>query len=122
EAAVSLAVLKEQPQWPSELDPHLPQAISAVVMKALEKQPQARFESARAMRLAVEAAVRPAEPDAVGGFLNALWPLGDPERVAMESLAGGRAEESSEPALESIISQGYDLPPGRVSTARPPHG
>src|SRR5439155_26008468 len=78
-----------------------------------------RFESAKAMREAIEAAQRPSDADAVGVFLSSLWPVGDPERVAMESLAAGRAEESSEPALESIISQGYEVPAGAVSTPRP---
>ena len=101
EAAVSLAVLREEPKWPTDVDPTLPQAMSAVVMMALEKNPDARFASAKAMRQAIEAAARPADPEEVGALLNKLWPPGDVERVALETLASGRAEETSEPLLES---------------------
>ncbi|MBK7862296.1 MAG: protein kinase [Archangiaceae bacterium] len=110
ESAVSLAVLQQTPVWPTEIDPKLPQAMSAVVMMALEKSPDARFASARAMRQAIEQAARPADPDAVGDLLGRLWPPGDPERVSLESLAAGRAEETSEPLLEAIISTGIELP------------
>ena len=110
EAAVSLAVMRDTPLWPTEVDPSLPQAISAVVMMALEKEPDARFASAKAMRQAIEAAQRPADAEDVSALLNTLWPSGDPERVALETLASGRAEESSEPLLESIVSTGIEVP------------
>jgi len=115
EAAVSLAVLREEPKWPSEVDPALPQAMSAVVMMALEKNPDARFASAKAMRQAIEQAARPADAEEVGALLNQLWPHGDPERVALETLASGRAEETSEPLLESIVSTGIELPDSRAT-------
>ncbi|MBL8957488.1 MAG: serine/threonine protein kinase [Myxococcaceae bacterium] len=116
EAAVSLAVLRDEPVWPTEIDGALPQAMSAVVMMALEKQPDARFASAKAMRQAIEAAVRPADSEDVGALLNRLWPPGDPERVALETLAAGRAEEMSEPLLESVVSSGFELPEGVRAT------
>ncbi len=119
EAAVSLAVLREDPKWPADVDPTLPQAMSAVVMMALEKQPDARFASAKAMRQAIEAAVRPTDAEDVGALLNKLWPPGDPERLALETLASGRAEETSEPLLESIVSTGVELPESARATG--PH-
>lgn len=119
EASISLAVLKEDPPWPTDIEPSLPQAMSAVVMMALEKQPDSRFSSAKAMRQAIEQAVRPADAEDVGALLNKLWPPGDPERVALETLAAGRAEETSEPLLESIISTGVELPPDARATG--PH-
>ncbi len=119
EAAVTLAVMQKNPATPSSIEPRVSPELSGVVMLALEKKPDARFDSARAMRMALEAAVKPAETDAVAAFLSHLWPVGDPERVKLTSLASGKADESSEPALESIVSQGFSLPPGALTTPPP---
>jgi serine/threonine-protein kinase len=119
EAAVTLSVLQKSPPTPASISPWVPPEMSGVVMLALEKKPEARFDTARAMRIALERAVRPADADHVAHVLNHLWPPGDPERVALETLAAGQAEERSEPALESIISQGYALPAAALSTPEP---
>jgi serine/threonine-protein kinase len=116
EAAITMSVLNDAPKNPLEHIPDLNPALAAVVMMSLEKDPSVRFESARAMRQAIELAAKPAEPESVGDYLNELWPPGDKERVAMERLARGVLEETSSPALASIISGGYDIP--RVTPAR----
>jgi serine/threonine-protein kinase len=122
EAAVTLSVMQQEPPTPSSVLPSLSPELSGVVMLALEKKPEARFDSARSMRLALEKAVRPAELDAVSSFLNHLWPKGDPERLALESLASGhKSEETSEPALQSIISNAYAIPTGALKTPHPAH-
>ena len=110
EAAITMSVLNDLPKNPLEHVPQLNPALAAVVMMALEKDPAVRFESARTMRQAMEAAVKPAEHETVGEYLSALWPPGDPERVKMESLARGVSEETSSPALASIVSGGYEVP------------
>ncbi|MFT3712157.1 MAG: protein kinase [Archangium sp.] len=105
EAAVSLAVIQERPVPPHEVTNEVSVALSNVVMMALEKNPDTRFESARALRQAVEAAVgRAADPEEVGDYMQKLWPPGDPERTALSELASGASEERSGPALRSVVS------------------
>ncbi|MBL8915844.1 MAG: serine/threonine protein kinase [Archangium sp.] len=105
EAAVSLAVIQDRPVAPHELAPEVSAALSSVVMMALEKDPNTRFESARAMRQAIEVAVgRPADQEEVGDYMQQLWPPGDAERTALSELASGASEERSGPALRSVVS------------------
>ncbi|HVB22153.1 MAG TPA: serine/threonine-protein kinase [Ktedonobacteraceae bacterium] len=54
--------LREIPQPPSQLNPALPASVENVILRALEKDPQQRFTSVRAMAEAFSAAV--AEADA----------------------------------------------------------
>ena len=108
EAAISIAVLQDTPVSPLELVPTLNPALATVVMMALEKDPGSRFESARAMRQAIEVAVvRAAENEEVAELMNTLWPPGDAERVALSALATGMSEESSSPVLRSVVSGTY---------------
>jgi eukaryotic-like serine/threonine-protein kinase len=53
-----------RPPPPHVLNPHVPQALSAVLMMALSRRPEERFPSARAFRLALVEAMRqiPREP------------------------------------------------------------
>jgi serine/threonine protein kinase len=103
EAEVSFAVLQEAPRNPLEVNPDANPALASVALKALEKDPNQRFESARAMRQAMEAAVgRAADSEEVAELMDALWPRGDPDRVALDSLASGSSEESSHPVLRAV--------------------
>lgn len=119
DAAISMSVLNDAPRPPSVVAPHVSAALSGVVMMALEKKPIDRFESARAMRQALEVAVgRPADTDDVADYMNMLWPPDDAERLALQSLAtANEAEESSGPALKSVVSGTYNL----GSMATPAH-
>src|SRR4051794_13124882 len=60
EAPVSIALkhVNERPAPPHQLRPGLPQALDAVVLKALEKDPALRFQSAEEFIAALEAARR----------------------------------------------------------------
>jgi len=62
-AAVMQQVLTHSPAPPSRLNPQLPAALDAVVMRALAKAPEARFADAAAFLQALEAAAA-AVPDA----------------------------------------------------------
>jgi serine/threonine-protein kinase len=119
ELELSQAVVHDTPVPPGAVFARIPQSLSDVVMRALEKSPAARFASARDMRVALEAAVPPAAPDEVGAFLSRLWPPDAPERQALESLAAGRIGETSGPLLESVIIQ--DESPGEAPSLATPH-
>ncbi|MGZ5360069.1 MAG: Stk1 family PASTA domain-containing Ser/Thr kinase [Solirubrobacterales bacterium] len=60
--AVALKQVSEQPRRPSAINPGVPPALDAVVMRALAKDPEARFNDADAFLKALDAAER--APDA----------------------------------------------------------
>lgn len=54
EYAIMNAHLTEMPVSPHSINPHLPPALSPVILKALEKRPEDRFPTAAAFRAALE--------------------------------------------------------------------
>ena len=64
--AVALKQVSEQPRPPSELNPQVPPALDAVVLRALAKDPANRFQSADEFIRALDAA----EADPSGGSLG----------------------------------------------------
>ncbi len=54
-----LQQVKKQPKPPSELVPEIPPQLERVILKALAKQPEARFETAGAMAAALAASMQP---------------------------------------------------------------
>lgn len=77
EAAVIGQVLSYEIPAPSEVDRGLPTALDAVVMRALERKPSLRFDTARDMARALESCVAVAPPAEVGEWV---------ERIARETL------------------------------------
>jgi serine/threonine-protein kinase len=65
-------VLDERVPRPSTLRADLPAALDAITLRGLERAPERRFESALAMARDLEAAVRPAALEAIGGWVQAL--------------------------------------------------
>ncbi|WP_309896984.1 serine/threonine-protein kinase [Archangium sp.] len=57
-------ILSRQPLPPHEMNERVPRALSDVCMRLLEKQPEARWESIKALCAALEAALKQAEGDA----------------------------------------------------------
>jgi eukaryotic-like serine/threonine-protein kinase len=71
--AVAMKQVSQPPQRPSSINPEVSPALDAVVMRALEKDPGRRFQSADAFIAALDAAL--AEPGAAGGGTAAFVPL-----------------------------------------------
>jgi eukaryotic-like serine/threonine-protein kinase len=63
--AVAMKQVAETPQRPSSINPQVSPALDAVVMRALEKEPGQRFQSADAFIAALDQAMR--EPGVAGG-------------------------------------------------------
>src|SRR5829696_7950436 len=63
--AVAMKQVSETPLRPSSINPQVSPALDAVVMRALEKEPGQRFQSADAFIAALDAAIE--EPGAAGG-------------------------------------------------------
>ena len=63
--AVAMKQVSQAPQRPSSINPQISPALDAVVMRALEKEPGQRFQSADAFIAALDAALK--DPGAGGG-------------------------------------------------------
>ncbi|HWW66483.1 MAG TPA: PASTA domain-containing protein [Solirubrobacterales bacterium] len=63
--AVAMKQVSQAPQRPSSIDPRVSPALDAVTMRALEKDPGQRFQSADAFIAALDAALK--EPGTTGG-------------------------------------------------------
>jgi beta-lactam-binding protein with PASTA domain len=74
--AIAMKQVSHTPQRPSSINPAVSPALDAVVMRALEKDPGQRFQSAEAFIAALDAAVR--NPSAEGGGTAAFAPLPPP--------------------------------------------
>ncbi|WP_374266514.1 protein kinase [Corallococcus sp. RDP092CA] len=78
-----------RPKPPTAFDPSVPQALEAVCLKALAKEPEARFDSLQTFIAAIERLGGPAEvaaPAQVAAYLDALFPPDrDPKRLALRN-------------------------------------
>lgn len=88
--AIALKQVSHTPQRPSSINPAVSPALDAVVMRALEKDPGQRFQSAEAFIAALDAAVR--EPGG-GGGTAAFAPLPSPIVTPGEAVAEPDDEE-----------------------------
>jgi serine/threonine protein kinase len=88
--AVAMKQVSQTPQRPSSLNPRISPALDAVVMRALEKDPGQRFQSADAFIAALDAAMR--EPGAGQGTAT-FAPL--PPVVAIPEEARDEDEDKS---------------------------
>jgi serine/threonine-protein kinase len=71
--AVAMKQVSQPPQRPSSIDPQVSPALDAVVMRALEKEPGQRFQSADAFIAALDAALR--DPGGGASSTAAFAPL-----------------------------------------------
>jgi eukaryotic-like serine/threonine-protein kinase len=90
--AIAMKQVSTAPQRPSSINPAVSPALDAVVMRALEKEPGQRFQSAEAFIGALDAAGR--NPEAEGGGTAAFAPL--PPPVVVPGGAEPAAEELDE--------------------------
>ncbi len=93
--AVAMKQVSQTPQRPSSVNPRVSPALDAVVMRALEKDPGERFQSADALIAALDAAMR--EPGAPGGETAAFAPL-PPVVATPEEAEAAEIEDEEERA------------------------
>jgi len=89
--AIAMKQVSHMPQRPSSINPGISPALDAVAMRALEKDPGQRFQSADAFIAALDAALK--DPAAEGGGTAAFAPLPPPVVVP-------GAEDADEPDPE----------------------
>jgi len=87
--AIAMKQVSHMPQRPSSINPAVSPALDAVVMRALEKDPGQRFQSAEAFIAALDAALK--DPAAAGGGTAAFAPL--PPVVVTDEAAATEDEE-----------------------------
>ncbi|WP_437669308.1 protein kinase domain-containing protein [Sorangium sp. So ce131] len=102
EAAIVAAVLERPIPPPSSVAAHVPPALDAIVLRALERNAEGRYATARDLAIAVEDAVPLASPRALGEWV---------ERLAGEVLARRDARVA---AIESASAAGPSGPGGPV--------
>ena len=100
---VALKQVSERPRPPSELNPAVPRALDAVVLKALAKDPANRFASAEEFLAALDAA----EADPSGGA------LGDTAAYAAVAAAAGTPPAQPPPPEGPPERRGF-FTPGRL--------
>jgi eukaryotic-like serine/threonine-protein kinase len=91
--AIAMKQVSHTPQRPSSLNPQVSPALDAVVMRALEKDPGQRFQSAEAFISALDAAMR--EPGVEHGGTAAFAPLPPPVVGPEEAAAAPEPEEEA---------------------------
>ena len=83
--AVAMKQVSEVPQRPSSINPQVSPALDAVVMRALEKEPGQRFQSADAFIAALDAALKdPGVAQGTAAFAAAPPIVAVPEEEALE--------------------------------------
>ncbi len=92
--AIAMKQVSQAPQRPSSINPQVSPALDAVVMRALEKDPGQRFQSAEAFIAALDAALR--DPGAKGGGTAAFAPLPPVVPPAEEVEAESRDAEAED--------------------------
>jgi serine/threonine-protein kinase len=98
-------ILTDEPRLPSQLNPAIPLALEAAVMRGLERDADRRFSTAEEMALAIEAAVRVASNTDVG-HLVATWcrpSLAERERI-IAAIEAHQSAPSRRVAVETLES------------------
>ncbi len=114
EALVTLAVINDEPVAPRQHNPEISEALEAVVLEALEKDPANRIATGRDFRAAIAAAIRPAEQDEVAAYMETLWPQSDPERTKIGAIIAGEVSSTPSGVLQpSSLGEEKTLPPAR---------
>ena len=103
--AIAYQHVREEPPQPSQLEPSIPQYANAIVMKALAKDPNYRYQSASEMRADIQRASQGMPVSAPTMAMNA----------GTQVMQGGQRTQ----AMRGASTMGYDLPPAQYD--EPPH-
>ncbi|MGJ5754621.1 serine/threonine-protein kinase [Streptomyces puniciscabiei] len=113
--AVAYQHVREEPQPPSVFDPEITPEMDAIVLKALVKDPNYRYQSADEMRADIEACLD-GQPVAATAALGAVGYGGYPDdqpTTALRADAGAGATSMLPPMNPDDGGYGYDEGPGR---------
>jgi serine/threonine-protein kinase len=125
EASVLERALHALVQAPGTIVPELPEAIDAVVMRALDRDPEKRFATAREMALALERAIRPATQSEVGDWVEATAGAAlatRAERIAAMERQPEVAEKPPPPLASAPVVEGATIDSGVALAASDAEG
>ncbi len=113
-AALIHRIMNTPPPKPRKLDPTLPKMLEQILLKAIHKERDQRYQTARELRIDLEEFLKgedPILPYHLAEFMEQLFPHGvDETRLIYQSLAGASPTPS---VVEFEKSQGHsDAPPG----------
>jgi eukaryotic-like serine/threonine-protein kinase len=106
--AIAYQHVREEPIPPSQLDPSIPQSANAIVMKALTKDANYRYQSAAEMRADIQRASQGMPVSAPTMAMNA----------GTQVMQGGPRTQAMRPSS----TMGYDLPPVNYADAERDEG
>ncbi len=115
--AVAMKQVSQAPQRPSSINPKVSPALDAIVMRALEKEPGQRFQSADAFIAALDAALREPSGERTARLPSRRFPRrrdagGGGRRGAR--FGGGAGAQAQPPDLDAGCRCGPDRPPARL--------
>jgi len=117
-AVISAAILHDQPMSPRQLRPELPPALEHIILKALEKDRDLRYQSASEVRADLRRLKRESDPNRTAW---AAAPAAASARVQPHGVRGDGAEhpadrpddKSAVPTLPASAAGGSDVPSDR---------
>jgi eukaryotic-like serine/threonine-protein kinase len=117
-------ILHKQPPRPTEVDPTLPAGVEDIVLRAMHKDKEQRFQSALEMQHAVESWVMEHEsavmPFHLSEFMSSTFPTGsDQDRQIYQSLTGATSQPSS-PGLAARVTGSISVSSSVSATPAPP--
>lgn len=126
---VMLAILEDAPPPPSSFRKDIPKALDAVLLIALAKAPEARFEDAAAMQEALrDTGIAPSEAEDLAMFASEVRPpraegqTTPPELRGRPSWAGEVPADPRTRARLDALARLYRAPPSRARSDDPPPG
>ncbi|MEV5750873.1 Stk1 family PASTA domain-containing Ser/Thr kinase [Actinoallomurus sp. NPDC052308] len=105
--AIAYQHVREEPPTPSHIDPSIPHWADAIILKALTKDPNYRYQSAAEMRGDIQRALQGMPVSAPTMTMNG----------GTQVMQGGPPTHATRPA-----TMGYDLPPVNYAEADGPEG
>ncbi len=115
-----MSIVQGYPPTPRQLRPDVPEELDAVVMKALQKHPADRFQSASEMRAALEACLlaQPVSAFALTSLMETLFPVdGKPSQHPLAGLVVTPPQPAQLPEPQSVSET--DDPMAEVTVQRP---
>jgi serine/threonine-protein kinase len=114
--AVAFAHVNEDPPAPSSVDPSVPADLDPLVLKALAKDPAARYQSAVEFRADVERAI------AGVPMTQVLPPAGGDATQVMGAAGAAAATGAMPPVIPGGAGDPYDEPAATTTAAQPAQG
>jgi serine/threonine-protein kinase len=114
-------IVEEPVPPPSHVDPSVPRSLDAIVMRALERDPDRRFGTAQEMARALEAAVPSAAASAVAEWVTTTATEALAKRVALIAEMERAARQEDEAATPAVRAPSASVI-FRDAAAPPPQG